>query len=117
MFGQPVDTVMAPNGNIYYPAKNTSYEDDLGGSNVDLGKKALFIHEMTHVWQHQQGVRIRGRYLLNPSDRVYEYQFEPNKPFGDYGIEQQADIVRDYFRVKRGVKRGDPKSYEDLLPF
>ena len=43
---------MAPNGNIYFPEKHPFYTNDF--SLAGIWGKALFIHEMTHVFQFQQ---------------------------------------------------------------
>src|SRR3546814_2972158 len=74
---------------------------------------------MTHVWQAQK----RGRWWLpmmrHPFCR-YAYAIRPGRAFEDYGIEQQAEIVRHAFLLKRGAPvKGDPDRgvYEALLPF
>ena len=109
-------TPMAPDGNIYYPQNNPYYEDDLGGPNADYNDKAIFIHEMTHVWQHQQGIPVRRRVLLNPGDRVRKYEL--GQSFDKYGIEQQAEIVQEYYRRRESNMGSDKlKPYEDILPF
>lgn len=91
--------VMAPNGHIYFG------EDWHGISDWSLEvieMQGLFIHEMTHVWQHQHGVNVLlvGAYQQAKqflwSDQ-YLYQVEPGKTLKDYNIEQQGDIVRDYY--------------------
>ncbi len=51
-FLQPKTRAMAPNGNIYYPAENSDYSVDFSTEGVDIHKKATFIHELAHVWQH-----------------------------------------------------------------
>ncbi len=56
----------------------------------------------THVWQAQ----TRGKWWLplmrHPFCR-YDYSIAPGKPFERYGIEQQAEIVRHAFLLRRGV--------------
>ena len=46
----------------------------------------------------------------------YAYVLEPGKPFGRYGIEQQAEIVAHRFLADRGavIAAVPPR---DLLPF
>ena len=70
-------------------------------SNEPLHRQGLFIHELTHVWQTQK----RGRFYLplmrHPFCR-YGYQVEPGRRFEDYGLEQQAEIVRHRFLADRG---------------
>jgi hypothetical protein len=64
------------------------------------GTTALSL-EMTHVWQAQ----TRGRFYLplmrHPFCR-YSYDLRPDRPFGSYGLEQQAEIVRHAFLAEKG---------------
>lgn len=58
------------------------------------------MHEMTHVWQHQHGmwVRIRGVFSWVST---YKYVIDPNKNLSKYSMEQQAQIIADYFLLKK----------------
>lgn len=110
---QPKGIVMAPCGHIHFHPEDPSWREDFSGADWNL--QGLFIHEMTHVWQAQ----TRGRYYLplmrHPFCR-YAYRFVPGKPFDAYGLEQQAEIVRHAFLLKRGAKLAnvaDPA----ILPF
>ena len=87
---------MSPNGHIYFHASD--WIDDF--SQAPLGKQGWLIHELTHVWQLQQGLNVvRGAII----DRRYNYVLKVGKPFFKYGIEQQARMVQDYFvRRQRG---------------
>ena len=114
---QPRNTVMAPCGHIHFPAGHTLYCDDFADGSISA--QGLFIHEMTHVWQAQQ----RGRYWLvlmrHPFCR-YDYAIRPGQPLASYGIEQQAEIVRHIFMLRRGrTVRGAPplEQLESILPF
>ncbi len=73
---------------------------------------------MTHVWQHQKGINVVLARILRGG---YEYlPLVPGRAFEDYGIEQQGDIVRDYFflRFGRPVEGApDLEAYERLIPF
>jgi hypothetical protein len=116
-FFQPRETVMAPCGNIHFHPAGSHYRDDFAAA--DLGAQGLFIHEMTHVWQAQ----TRGRFYLplmrHPFCR-YAYVWQPGRPFDRYGLEQQAEIVRHAFLLRRGMRLpGKPplEVYEALLPF
>jgi len=51
---QDIDTLVTPNGNIYVMQK--LYKDDYGASTDDF--KKIFIHEMSHVWQHQKKLKV-----------------------------------------------------------
>jgi hypothetical protein len=74
--------------------------------------QAHFIHEMTHVWQHQSGINLLLRRL--PFAR-YHYKLADDRAFAAYGIEQQACIVADAF-MARAQGRTDGR-LEALLPF
>jgi hypothetical protein len=51
-------------------------------------------------------------------NRTYEYALEPGKAFSSYGVEQQGDIVRDYYFTLKGYNRGySLEEYKSLLPF
>jgi hypothetical protein len=99
---------ISPNGHIYFnPA---DYLQDF--STAPLGRQAWFIHEMTHVWQVQQGMKVIRRAIL---DRRYQYLLKEGKSFFQYGVEQQAQMVQDFF-VQRSLGQ-DCRSLEKCLPF
>lgn len=105
---------MAPNGNIYFHRKSENYVDDFGSAN--LGEQAYFIHEMIHIWQHQQGINVFWRGLF--SRRYNYFPMTPGKSFDDYKVEQQGDIVMHYFFLKSGydlktLQAKNPKSFKD----
>lgn len=102
---------MTPNGEIY--AARDRYSDDY--STESDSYQSLFIHEMAHVWQWQRNVKNvrlsavrewvarRGDY-----DAAYKYTLYEGVEFKSYyGLEQQACIIEDYWRV---VKREMPFS-------
>jgi len=109
---QPRARTMAPDGNIYFHPRSPAYRDDF--SNADTRLQGLFIHEMTHVWQHQAGTDVR-KAMFN---RRYRYELKRGKSFSSYGLEQQCEIVRDYFLACRqsGADRA-LDTYEEILPF
>lgn len=85
-----------------YPALTTgniiSFPEGFDGS----GKKAeaLFLHEMTHVWQYQNhGISYLPRALFEEMTQLdaYTVHYEASRPFLDYDIEEQAEIVAGYF--------------------
>tara|TARA_R100001369_G_scaffold68176_1_gene95812 strand:+ start:20 stop:511 length:492 start_codon:yes stop_codon:yes gene_type:complete len=99
---------VSPNGNIYF--HQVDWLEDF--SQVALGKQSWLIHELTHVWQLQQGLKVVRGALI---DRRYDYVLEVGKPFFKYGIEQQARMVQDYFvRRQRGQ---DCQDLADCIPF
>ena len=95
----------------------------LGRETVDLlremRRQGLFIHELVHVWQ----VQTKGEWFLvtrrMPWAR-YDYSLKPGWPLERYGIEQQAEIVKHAFWLRRGMKIAgvaDPAAYEMLVRF
>jgi hypothetical protein len=115
-FFQPRDRAMAPNGNIYFAPGNPGYVADF--SAADIHGQAIFIHELTHVWQHQHGVDVIVRGAIN---RNYDYlPLSIDSKFDDFGIEQQAQIIRDYFYLtKQFYGKGWPPLavYLRVIPF
>ncbi|MBJ9986411.1 type IV secretion protein Rhs [Acinetobacter sp. S40] len=99
---------ISPNGNIYFhPA---DWTDDF--SQETILKQSWFIHELVHVWQVQQGIKLIRQGLF---DRKYRYALEQGKQFLHYGIEQQAQMVQDYFiRLHTGQSCRD---LAECIPF
>ncbi|QQO74437.1 type IV secretion protein Rhs [Morganella morganii] len=96
-FGMQSDNVaMAPNGDIYF--RELLYRHDFSEAFPDF--QHLFIHELTHVWQHQNGMWVRTRGLFS-SFANYSYILDGKKKLSDYGMEKQANIVADYFILKK----------------
>jgi hypothetical protein len=112
---QTRNLVMAPNGSIYFHSKSDLWEEDFGAAHVH--RQGLFIHEMTHVWQHQKGIWLP--LARHPFCR-YSYSLKPGWPLHRYGIEQQAEIVRHAFLLReRAAVPGAPPldQYRGILPF
>lgn len=84
---------VSPNGNIYFHKDN--WIDDF--STESLGMRAWLVHELTHVWQIQQGIAVFRKALFN---RRYSYVLEQDKAFFNYGVEQQARMVEDYYKQR-----------------
>lgn len=114
---QPRETLMAPCGHLHVPAKSELWSDDY--SHEDIRLQGLFVHEMTHIWQAQTKGRFYLPLMRHPFCR-YAYKLEAGRPFGRYGIEQQAEIVRHVFLQRMGwTEFGAPSlpRLERLLPF
>ena len=82
-------------------------------SDVDA---AVFVHEMVHVWQsgHGRHNALRGIYLWMKYDHIwgdydnsYTYDLNSSSSFDYFNMEQQAQIIQDYYRV---FKHLDPES-------
>ena len=113
---QPKAVVMAPRGSIWFHPDSPDWSEDF--ARAPLVARAFLIHEMTHVWQHQQGVNLILRRL--PLARYRYLPLTPGKRFGDYGIEQQAEIVRHAYMLREGGHvDGAPKlkDYLSMMPF
>lgn len=114
---QPRAVAMAPRGHLHFHPLGEDYCEDF--SQVSLTRQGLFIHEMTHVWQTQD----RGDWYLllhrHPFCR-YDYSLKPGRPLSNYGIEQQAEIVKHAFWLRRGMRVAgisDPGAYDLLVDF
>ncbi len=110
---QPRSVVMAPMGKIHFHPAGDTWSDDF--SREPLSAQGLFLHEMTHVWQTQTKGRFYLPLMRHPFCR-YAYTLEPGQPFGRYGLEQQAEIVRHVFLGDHGVWTAQRPGRE-LLPF
>lgn len=114
---QPRKVTMAPNGHLHFHPAASHYCDDFAAASLAL--QGHFIHEMTHVWQTQ----TRGDWYLvlhrHPWCR-YDYVIRPGWSLERYGIEQQAEIVRHAFLLRRGARvAGAPplSTYAAIIPF
>jgi hypothetical protein len=108
---------MAPRGHIHFHPEGEAYCEDF--SQVALHRQGHFIHEMVHVWQ----VQTRGPWFLlmrrMPWAR-YDYSLKPGWRLEQYGIEQQAEIVRHAFLLRNGAKVAgvaDKSAYDLLVSF
>jgi hypothetical protein len=115
IFFQPPSTVMSPDGDIWFHPKGCLFRDDFCSCHPD--EQGLFIHEMTHVWQHQKGIYLPLK--RHPFCR-YSYTIKPGQKFERYGLEQQAELVRHAFLLREGREiPGAPglDQYRSILPF
>jgi len=110
---QPRRTAMAPMGNIYFHPDGGGWSEDF--AKEPLARQGFFIHEMTHVWQAQAKGRFYLPLMRHPFCR-YDFAIEPGKPFDRYGLEQQAEIVRQRFLADRCSATGEAPPRE-ILPF
>jgi len=113
----PKKVTMAPRGHLHFHPDARHYCDDFATASLQL--QAHFIHEMVHVWQ----VQTLGEWYLvlrrHPWCR-YDYAIKPGWRLTQYGIEQQAEIVRHAFLLRQGaVVVGAPplSAYETILHF
>ena len=89
---------------------------DFGAADVPLPLQAVFVHELTHVWQAQHGVFLLLA-KLKAGDRLsaYAYDLEAGPPFTALNIEQQAMVVEHAFLASRGIRvQHAPETYANL---
>lgn len=95
---------MSFGGHIYLPHR---HQPDF--SVAPLAAQRLFIHEMVHVWQHQNRVLDLARAALRAwvghgfryAD-AYRFRLAVGRDLLDYGLEQQPAIIEEYFLRQRG---------------
>lgn len=92
---QPKNCAMTPNGSIYF--HHSCFLPDY--TRGDPPVVHWFLHEMTHVWQHQLGyaVRLRGAVRIG---LPYDYDLAPGKTLADFNMEAQGDLLADYFALR-----------------
>jgi hypothetical protein len=83
-----------------------------------LRPQALLIHELTHVWQAQQGVNLlTGKLRAGDRPASYEYPVGMDCAWEALNIEQQASLVEHRFRLSRGQRTpGDAAFYARVCP-
>jgi len=90
--------------------------------------KETFVHEMMHIWQYVQmgSVYIPRALSAQFSEEGYDYgglsklvkAVQSGKGLHDFNLEQQGDIIADYFRIKEGHHpRWSLSNQEDLWVF
>jgi hypothetical protein len=100
---QPNNVYMTPRGNIYAPG--ALFEADF--STASPWRQAVFVHEITHVWQFENGMDLVAQGLSTFAkaggayERAYPYTLADGRDLVDYGMEQQASIVEDYFLITK----------------
>ena len=91
-------------------------------SREGAGLQTLLVHELAHVWQYESGRLTALRYLTDP--RNWQYGYTAGSEFESLGIEAQADLVADWWRVRRSLPPlrhiGEPPTrdwLEAAIPF
>ena len=104
---------MAPMGNIYFHPEGGGWSEDFAAETVR--RQAFFIHEMTHVWQAQKKGRLYLVLMRHPFCR-YRYTLRPGRCLEDYGLEQQAEIIRHVFLHRQGYALPGKPTLAELEP-
>ncbi|MDN7673521.1 type VI secretion system Vgr family protein [Burkholderia oklahomensis] len=96
---QSKHTAVTPNDNMYF--REEDFEEDFSVVGKEYPKRGWFMHEMTHVWQHQRGYAVRWHALSVTirGDSAYRYEIEPGQVFSDFNMEQQGNLIADYFAL------------------
>lgn len=103
IFALPIwNRAFVPGGRlIVWPAASALKDFSL----APLGTQSVFIHELTHVWQAQQGVNlILAKLKAGDSDHTYAYELDGRCDFEDLNIEQQAMILQHAFLAANGAR-------------
>jgi hypothetical protein len=107
----------APDGNIYF--KPCSYCDDF--SIEDTGRKSFFIHEMTHVWQHQHGMNMPMEYLRTllkykgRYSQAYALPVLEDCAFENSNLEQQAVGIQSFYSLREILLENQLKESEEVF--
>ena len=112
---QPRSVLMTPAGCIHCHPKGEVWREDF--SREDWPMRGLFVHELAHAWQWQRGIPLA--WVRWPFAR-YGYRVKPGRRFQDYGLEQQAEIVRHVYLQLEGLRNpawGPLDALAPLLPF
>ncbi|MFC3080593.1 hypothetical protein ACFODL_21030 [Phenylobacterium terrae] len=101
---------------MVWPAR--SMRPDFSAPDVPLSVKAVFVHELTHVWQAQNGVSLLlGKLRAGDGPASYAYDLAGGAAFADLNIEQQAMVVQHAFLLRHGGQAPfPPEAYAAALP-
>jgi len=82
---------------------NIGYLMNVGSAYSNLGKahKGLLVHETAHVWQGKNSTLALSYVFGSCLDQCIRgsgaYSYTPGRNWSDYGTEQQASIIEDWF--------------------
>lgn len=123
--GNSRETSTTLGGRINFSKRH--YRDDYSQSkNPDaLG---VYFHELTHIWQEQNGVDLAGSaislFFKNGGSykKSYEYRISDLPNFTELGIEQQGEIIEDFVSIRTSLNEANRltscasiRIYEDAL--
>ena len=115
LFAIPVwRRAFVPNGRWIVWPDHTACQDF---ATAPLAVQAVFVHELTHVWQAQSGVNlILGKVRAGDGAQAYAYDLSRIGDFRSLNIEQQAMVVQDAFLAARGVRMAyESAAYSAIL--
>lgn len=86
-------------GLIVWPAREASPDFAC----APLADRAVFVHELVHVWQAQAGINlILGKLRAGDGPAAYAYDLSGRVDFARLNIEQQAMVVQHAFELRHG---------------
>jgi hypothetical protein len=97
-------TYMTPGNDIFAPGD--LFDEDFARDGIDPYTQAVFVHEVAHVWQYQNGLDLIAAGLITfkgtrgDYGKAYAYALDADRDLTEYGIEQQASILEDWFLVQ-----------------
>ena len=100
---------------IVYPAGQLA--DDFCAPGAPLEPQATLVHELTHVWQAQQGVNLLFAKLKAGDGRAaYAYWRDGYRTWDQLNIEEQATLVEHRLLARQGVATPWPPPMLERLP-
>jgi hypothetical protein len=93
----PLDDLFSRDRPITFPAIGNKYYINLGPKyrhRSSIADGPTLLHELTHVWQGRNKLIRDVQILVAAKDRDYDYSL--GSQWRDYGLEQQAAIVKDW---------------------
>lgn len=105
-------TAMTPEGEMWF--QEGVYQEDFASPYIN--GQHLFLHEMMHVWQYQRGMWVRTRGAFSWA-ADYTYSLDKNHLL-EYGLEQQASLVSDYWLLKNYgfLNHANLYKFRDYIP-
>jgi Putative peptidoglycan binding domain len=100
----------------------------LNGADASDSRKKTLIHELTHVWQGQHGMPFaymvksmlaQGKAIAQHWDRneAYTYDKTNYKNWRDYNVEQQGNLVSDWFHPDLNTNNGKQSVIDLRYPY
>jgi hypothetical protein len=100
---------------IVWPRR--AFQTDFGQASQQI--QGMLVHELTHVWQAQQGVNLLfAKLKAGDSAAAYAYSADPDCRWDSLNIEQQAMVMEHRFHGLRGGETpGTRAFYDAVCPF
>jgi hypothetical protein len=101
------------------PGKYVMFVGDRFNERMNTGySAAVLIHELTHVWQYRHGYNVIYNSLshrMRSGEDMYSYDKVHYKAWASYNVEQQAQIIEDWYYLANmkewdeDTATGDPR--------